>query len=77
MDVNFYEVCFDNGLDREYSMCIKGVRKPTCKEAEEFLKKDIEKFGLGQVYEVLEITEEEAYVAFDMERENEFPVFGA
>lgn len=24
------------GPDNEYSMCVLGIRKPTCKEAEEF-----------------------------------------
>lgn len=29
------------GPDNEYSMCVLGIRKPTCKEAEEFFRADI------------------------------------
>ena len=37
---------------------------------------DLEKMGYDHVTEVLEIDYEEAHKFFDMERENDFPVFG-
>lgn len=58
-----------------YSICILGERKPTCKEAEEFCRKDMEGLGYDMVSDVLELTEDEAYDFFDMSNVDNFPVF--
>ena len=60
----------------EYSICIIGVKQPTRKEAEDFCKKDMIEFGYDNVSSVLEISKEEASNFFDMENEQNFPVFG-
>lgn len=74
----YYEVVFRNhkSLTDTYSICIKGTRKPTCSEAHEFCKEDMEKMNYDYVYEVIEITEKEANMFFDMETECKWPVFG-
>lgn len=65
---------FCNTPDR-YSMCILGNRMPTLKEAEVFLKKDMELMGYDAVTMVIEIDFDEAHNFFDMEKENQFPIF--
>ena len=74
---NYYEVVFCNaGNSYTDSICIKGTRKPTFTEAREFCKKDMEKMGYNQILNVIEMTEDEAYIFFDMERECKWEVFG-
>ena len=68
--VNYYELEFDD----EYSICIKGERKPTVEEANIFAKADCEKFG-ASIIDVLEISDKEAHMSFDMEKEESFPIF--
>lgn len=74
----YYEVVFRkyNGLTDTYSICIKATREPTIREAEEFCKEDMEKMGYDYVDEVIEMTEQEAYMFFDMKTECKWPVFG-
>lgn len=74
----YYEVEFGKKEDKEdvYSICIIGKRKPTVEEAEAFCHKDLEMMGYDHVNEVLDIDFEYAHRFFDMERENEFPIFG-
>ena len=78
MEKHYYEVEFGNwkNLEDLYSICIVGTRKPTLKEAEEFCKKDMVSMGYEYVNDVEEISDEEAYKFFDMENENNYPVFG-
>lgn len=76
-NIKYYEVEFGKREDETdvFSMCIIGVRKPTIEEAEKFLAKDLEMMGYDNVTEVLEIDYYEAHNFFDMERENQFPIF--
>lgn len=77
-NIKYYEVEFGKREDETdvFSMCIVGVRKPTIEEAEKFLASDLEMMDYDHVTEVLEIDYDEAHNFFDMERENNFPVFG-
>ena len=77
-DYKYYEVVFRSykSLTDTYSICIKATREPTIREAEEFCKEDMEKMGYDYVNEVIEMTEQEAYIFFDMETECKWPVFG-
>lgn len=70
MESNYYEAEFNDG----YSICIKGIRKPTVEEANKFLKKDCDHMGT-YVIDVIEIDCSEAHNFFDMEQEEKFPVF--
>ena len=70
--INYYEIEFGSS----YSMVIKGVRKPTKKEAALFLENDMSKLNETKVVKVLSISKEEAYSFFDMEFEKDFPIFG-
>ena len=84
MERKYYEVEMSqhdtrakNGKRNETSMCIIGVREPSIKEAERFLIDDIIRvYKCTNVDKVQEISKEEAYSSFDMENENNFPVFG-
>ena len=76
----YYELEFlledkDDGSTYTSSMCVLGYRKPTIEEAKEFWKDGCEVYG-NNLVGVYELTKEEAYDCFDMERENEFPIFG-
>lgn len=77
--MNYYEIEFGDamsGVDCDhYSICIRGERKPTIKEAEEFCKTDMRLFGYRRVTDVLEITSKEAHDFFDMRNEEQWPVF--
>lgn len=77
-DYKYYEVVFRSrkSLTDTNSICIKATRKPTFREAEEFCKEDIKKMGYDYVIEVIEMTEQEAYIFFDMETECKWLVFG-
>ena len=77
-DYKYYEVVFRSykNLTDTYSICIKATRKLTIREAEEFCKEDMKKMGCDYVYEVIEMTEQEAYMFFDMKTECKWPVFG-
>lgn len=70
--MKYYEIDFDN----EYGICIKGTRKPTIKEAEEFCKTDIEQSNAEHVIFINETTLEDACHFYAMENEEQFPVFG-
>lgn len=79
-NIKYYEVEMSSKTQPEemgtYSICIKGLRKPTKKEAEEFIKKDLNSSGYDYVSFVNEIDLEEAKCFYDMENEANFPVFG-
>lgn len=67
--------CIDGDVIGDYSICILGRREPSIEEATEFCKEDMKNMGYEYVVNVREIDEDEAHTFFDMERENEFPVF--
>lgn len=71
MKYKYYEVEFED----TYSMVIKAKRRPTYKEAEEFLKEDMKNMGVKEVVSVTEISEDEARLFFDFSNEKNWPVF--
>lgn len=83
--MRYFEIEFDNephnqedwngDIIGDYSICILGEREPSIQEATEFCALDMKMMGYKYVVNVLEIDQEEARMFFDMERENEFPVF--
>lgn len=83
--MKYFEIEFDNEPRNQdfaegdtvgdYSICILGERQPSIQEAAEFCAADMDIMGYKYVVNVLEIDEEEARTFFDMERENEFPIF--
>lgn len=88
-NIKYYEVMFDTiprnieDLDGdvvgEYSICIRGTRRPSLKEAAEFCKEDMEimskSYGDLFVVNVAEISKEEAQAFFNMDNEDTFPIF--
>lgn len=72
MKYKYYEVEFED----TYSMVIKAKRRPTYKEAEEFLKEDMKNMGVKEVVSVTEISEDEARLFFDFSNEKNWSVFG-
>lgn len=69
MDFRYFEVMLDDG----YSICIKGMSKPSVDEAASFLtEKDLK--GRKVIY-VEEWDRRDAETAFDFEREADWPVF--
>ena len=86
-DIKYYEIEFANidenssfadldpDADEFYSICIRGRRKPSIKEAEEFCAEDMEQSGNNIVVNVSELTPEEAHAFYDMDREDTFPIF--
>jgi len=88
-DIKYYEVMFDTvprneeDLDGdvvgEYSICIRGRRRPSLKEATEFCKEDMnimsKSYGDLFVVNVAEIDKEDAYTFFDMDNEDKYPIF--
>lgn len=69
MDIKYYELDFDNN----YGMLIKGVRKPSIKEANDFVKHDLHG---SNVVGVFSIEETEARAFYDFTNENRWPIFG-
>ncbi|WP_317399616.1 hypothetical protein [Anaerotruncus colihominis] len=70
MMIRYFEVMLDDG----YSICIKGVRKPSKEEAAAFLtERDLKG---RKVVDVEEWDRKDAETAFDFGREAEWPVFG-
>ncbi len=84
-EIHYFEIEFSNeprnpdGAEGncigDYSICILGEREPSIREAAEFCKADMEKMGYKYVVNVIEIPKEEARTFFDIERENDFPIF--
>ena len=72
MKYKYYEIEFED----TYSMVIKAKRRPTYKEAEEFLQEDMKNMGVKEVVSVTEISEDEARLFFDFSNEKNWPVFG-
>ena len=74
-EIKYYEVCFG----KTDSICIKGTRKPSKFEAEQFLYNDMVKMGFDTkrgVTRIIELSKEEAFSAFDMEEtERILPIF--
>lgn len=65
----------DNYTSNGYSICIVAKREPTLEEATEFLKQDLEYIGYDFVSNIFPLTYEEAHDMFDMDNEENFPVF--
>ena len=65
----------DGGIT-DYSICIKGLRKPSVVEAELFCAKDIEALGYKGVTRVTELTEKEVHNFYDDENIDKWPIFG-
>ena len=77
VEISKHDCRAKNGKRNETSMCIVGIREPSIKEAEKFLVDDIIRvYKCTNVDKVREISKEEAYSFFDMDNENNFPVFG-
>jgi len=75
----YYEVEIGNSQDPggdTDNICIRGIRKPTKKEAAVFLAEDMKTNGCDKVLFVGEISYEDACRFYDMEDERTFPVFG-
>lgn len=77
-EIKYYECEFELAEPEQgtYSICIKGARKPTAKEAESFCKKDMEILGLKKCVAVDEIDHKDAVLSYDMGNEANFPIFG-
>lgn len=77
-EVKYYELEFKTGVSGiTSSMCVLGYRKPTIEEAKEFWKADCELYDDEELFNVREISKEQAHEEFDMENEANFPIFGA
>jgi len=84
MNKKYFEIEFSNdntidrsteGCDDDYSICIVGLKSPSIEEATEFCKEDMIKLGYKYVVSITEIPKDEAYICFDMENEEQFPIF--
>ena len=71
--IKYFEVFFDH-YEFDWSICIKGIRQPTVKEANNFLSEDTKKFG--KVTRVYPISHECATALFDCDNEENWPIFG-
>ena len=69
--MRYFELGLGNSVEEDwetfdYSICIKGEREPlNFEEANEFIKKDLQKLGYKTVVSITEISEEEAKSFFD------------
>ena len=75
--IKYYEVEFTSHKDADeyFCYCMLGVRKPTAKEAEAWFGEEAGFY----VSEVLEISQEEAYIDYEMDEYEKRPnrrVFG-
>ena len=68
--MKYFEVDFPH----EWSICIKGTRLPSASEANEFLKKDITKYG--EIKDIRPIKVSDAKLFYDFDNEPNWPVFG-
>lgn len=80
MKYPYYEICIGPGPffpedDRNFWMCIHGVRQPALEEAQQFLAEDVKTNG-GKVLAVNPISAAEAGAFYDLSREDKWPVFG-
>lgn len=77
-NVKYFEVDMESTKDQNagtYSICIKGMRKPNIEEAKLFLKSDMENLGYDSITFINETTLEEAKNFYNMEKEDDFPIF--
>lgn len=79
-NIRYFEVEFAKGTPDDYysngvSICIKAIHEPSCEEATEFTKEDLKIYECDFVSNVRELTKEEAFDMFDMERDD-LPIFG-
>ena len=83
--MRYFEIEFDNeprnqngtegDVSGQYSICILGLSEPTIEEATQFCKDDMELTGYKYVVNVREVNPDEAHKFFDMEHEDDFPIF--
>lgn len=75
--IHFYEIYFGEktayGNEDQPSICIRGIRKPTLDEANDWLKVECSFYG-GPVTEIDEVDEDTARASYNMD--NVVPVFG-
>lgn len=75
--IHFYEIYFGEktayGNEDQPSICIRGIRKPTLEEANDWLKVECSFYG-GPVTEIDEVDEDTARASYNMD--NVVPVFG-
>ena len=78
VEISKYDKRSKNGKRNKTSMCILGIRKPTIKEAENFLADDIIRvYKCDHIDTVREISQQEAYSAYSMDDiEDTLPIFG-
>lgn len=77
MDIKYYEVFFGGYSTEQFSMCIRGVRRPSADEANVFLSWEVDHCAGGKpVSEVYEIDRTEAESLYDFSNEENWPVFG-
>ncbi|BAL85133.1 hypothetical protein SELR_pSRC300600 (plasmid) [Selenomonas ruminantium subsp. lactilytica TAM6421] len=73
--MKYYELIFGNYKENpDWSIVIKGIRKPTVIEANEFCASDVAYYG--EVTEVFDISEDDVYTDFHTENIDNWPVFG-
>jgi hypothetical protein len=78
MEYQYFEARIGDGPEESVNdiwMCIRGVRKPSIQEAEQFLADDIAKYG-GHVLGVYPIDQRDADGSYDFSYEEQWPVFG-
>ena len=69
----YYELFFDD-YRLGWSICVKGIRKPSCAEATEFWKELVAEYG--RVTDVCDLDDKTAHEDFNCENEDNWPVFG-
>lgn len=74
--IQYFELCFSNeDPDTETWICIKGVRRPTVSEVNEFCAEDVELYK-AKVVSVDPIDKTTAMGCYDFGNEENWPVFG-
>jgi hypothetical protein len=71
--IRYFETIF--GEDDDLTFCIRGIRCPTIKEANDFCKVDTLRFG-KKITSVVEITENEAKAIYNFDKIQKSPIFG-
>lgn len=75
--IHYYELTFNEFSDGScYAMYIKGYRKPTIEEAEQFVAQDMESFGVDRITDIQEVDYLEVYYGSDVSDIDSWPIFG-
>lgn len=78
MEYQYFEISIGSHpeeSDDDFWICIRGVRTPSIREAEQFLAADTAKYG-GHVLGVYPLSRKEAEAFYDFSHEEMWPVFG-